>query len=177
MANKDFARGFAPYNPDGNPPRKQVYKAGTTTNIGAGDIVALATNGRIHKIGTTTGSAKIIGVAANFVNASVSPASVTPADVWVYDDPDQLFECQDDGAAATPAQASVGATYPVVLGSPNTTTGKSIQELDISGVGTTSLQALQLVGFIQGPDKAIDKNASCIVRLNRHLYKQGSVGI
>jgi hypothetical protein len=177
MANKNFPRGFAPYNPDGRQVRKQVYKAGTTTNIGVGDVVALATNGRIHRMATTTGTARIIGIAATSVNAGVAPASTTAADIWVYDDPDQLFECQDDGVGATPAQASVGATAPLVLGSPNTTTGKSIQQLDISGLGTTALQPLQIVGFIQGPDRAIDKNASIIVRLNRHLYKTGSAGI
>lgn len=177
MANLDAPRGLRPVRGTGDSsPRMNVYKAGTTTSIGRGDVVALATNGRIHRVATTTGAATIIGVAATY-NATPVAGVTEPVDVWVYDDPTQLFEIQDDGAGATPAQSSVGATFPLVLGTPSTTTGQSIQELDISAPGTTSGDPLLLVGFITGPGRDIDKNASCIVRLNRHLFKTGSAGI
>jgi hypothetical protein len=177
MANTDNPRGLRPVrgNNDGGP-RVTLYPGGTTTSIGRGDVVALATNGRVHRIATTTGSARIIGVAQNYVAAPATGVTTAP-DVYVYDDPSQLFEIQDDGAAATPAQSSIGATYPLVLGTPNTTTGSSIQELDISAPGTTSTDPLLAVGFVQGQGREIGKNACFIVRLNRHLFKTGSAGI
>lgn len=177
MANTDAPRGFRPYNGSGDaPPRMRVYKAGTTTSIGRGDIVALAANGRIHRIATTTGSAAIVGVAATY-NATPVAGVTTPADVWVYDDPGQIFECQDDGASATPAQANVGSTFVVVLGTPTAATGQSIQELDASSTGVAATDPLVVVGFQEGPGREIGKYASTLVRLNRHLYMTGSAGI
>ena len=176
MANSDAPNGSKPWNGNGVPPRLRLYKGGTTTSIGQGDIVALATNGRVHRIATTTGSARIVGVAAHYVAAPASGVTTAP-DVWVYDDPEQIFVIQDDGAAATPAQASVGATAPVVLGTPNTTTGRSIQELDISGLGTSTIDVFVVLGFLEGPSFEIGKNAKMLVRLNRHLLKIGSAGI
>jgi hypothetical protein len=177
MANIDAPRGLRPLNGNGgSSPRLRKYKAGTTTNIGRGDVVAIASNGRAHRVATTTGSDLIVGVAATYV---ATPASgvTTPPDVWVYDDPDQLFVIQDDGAGATPAQASLGATYPLVLGSPNTTTGQSIQELDISAPGAAATDPLLAVDFLTGPAMEIGANANMIVRLNRHLYKTGATGV
>lgn len=176
MANTDNASGLKPWNGNGVPPRLRVYKGGTTTSIGRGDVVALATNGRVHRVATTTGSATIVGVAANYVAAPASGVT-TPPDVWVYDDPNQDFVIQDDGDGATPSQATVGATFPLILGTPNTVTGSSIQELDISAPGTTSGDPLLATGFIEGPGHEIGKYAKIIVRLNRHLYKTGSAGI
>ena len=174
MANTDAPMGLKPWagGSDG-PPRMRLYVGGSTTNIGRGDVVALAANGRIHRIVTTTGSAAIVGVAANYV---ATPTTNTP-EVWVYDDPDQLFVVQDDGAAATPAQASVGATFAMILGAPNTTTGNSIQEIDASASGTTSTDPLIVLGFVQGAGFEIGKNAKHIVKLNRHLYRAGSAAI
>jgi hypothetical protein len=176
MANVDAPRGLRPLHGYGGlGPRMKKYKAGTTTTIGRGDVVAIAANGRIHRVATTTGSDLIVGVAAT-ANVSV-PAGDNPADVWVYDDPNQLFTIQDDGAGATPAQASLGATYPLVLGTPNTTTGQSIQELDISAPGAASTDTLLAVDFVTGPALEIGKYATIIVRLNRHLYKTGTTGV
>jgi hypothetical protein len=178
MANTDNPRGLRPIrgNNEGGP-RLTLYKGGTTTSIGRGDVVALATNGRVHRVATTTASGAVIGVAANYVAAPAAGVTATP-DVWVYDDPAQLFEIQDDGAGATPAQAIVGATFPLVLGTPNTTTGSSIQELDISAPGTAATDPLHVVGFVEGVNRdASAKYASIIVRLNRHLFMTGSAGI
>lgn len=177
MANTDAPRGLKPRNGYGGlSPRVRKYKAGTTTNIGRGDVVAIAANGRIHRVATTTGSDLIVGVAATY-NATPASGVTTPADVYVYDDPNQEFVIQDDGASATPAQASLGATYPLVLGTPNTTTGQSIQELDISAPGAAATDPLLAVEFVQGPGFEIGKYANIVVRLNRHLYKTGTTGV
>ena len=177
MANIDAPRGLVPHNGDnGNAPRMRLMKAGTTTSIGRGDIVALAANGRVHRIATTTGSAAIVGVAANYVAAPAAGVT-TPPDVWVYDDPHQTFVIQDDGEAATPAQSSVGSTFAMILGTPNTTTGSSIQEIDASATGVATTDPLVVMGFLEGPGHEIGKYAKHLVMLNRHIYRHRSAGI
>jgi hypothetical protein len=139
--------------------------------------VARATNGRVHRIATTTGSARIVGVAANYVNATSGTGATTAQDVWVYDDPNQLFEIQDDGAAATPARSDLGATFALIVGAGNTTTGQSIFEIDASASGTASTDPILAIDFKVGPTFEVGKNATWIVRLNRHLYRSASAGI
>lgn len=174
MANTDNARGLTPYNPQGGSPRIRKYKNSATTDTFRGDVVAVNASGVVHRIATTTGSAAIVGVAANFIDAS---GSTSQQDVWVYDDPNQLFLIQDDGDAATPAQTSVGSTFVLIVTAGSTTTGQSKFELDASATGVTSTDPLLVHGFITGPTLTIGKYANHIVGLNRHLFKKGSAGI
>lgn len=177
MANVDQPNGFRPVQKGNSAPQLRRYLAGTTTSIFRGDVVALATNGRVHRIATTTGSARIIGVAANYVNATSGTGATTAQEVWVYDDPDQEFIVQDDGAAATPARTAIGSTYALIVGAGNSTTGQSIFEVDASAAGTTSTDPVIVKGFLEGGAYEIGKNSKMIVTLNRHLYKKGSAGI
>lgn len=171
MANIDNARGLAPYSGQVNP-RLKKYVNSTTTATGRGDIVALNSSGVVHRIATTTGSDKIVGVAANYVAAGAAST-----DVWVYDDPDQQFVMQDDGDSATPAQTSVGSTFALIIGAPSSLTGQSIFEIDASATGAAATDPVLVTGFITGPTQVIGKNASTIVTLNRHIYKKGSSGV
>ena len=177
MANTDQPNGFRPYQVGNASPKVGKYLAGTTTSIFRGDVVAIAANGRLHRIATTTGSAQVIGVALNYVNATSAPGSTTAQNVWVYDDPDQLFVVQDDGAAATPAYSAVGASYALIIGAGNTTTGQSIFEVDASASGTVSTDAVIIRGFLEGGAYEIGKNSKMIVALSRHKYKTNVVGI
>lgn len=173
MANTSNARGLAPYQGAGGTPRLKKYKASTTTATYRGDVVALNASGVVHPIATTTGSAKIVGVAANYVAAGGS----TNGDVWVWDDPDQQFLITDDGLAATPSQVYVGSTFALIVGAGNTTTFQSNMTLDASSTGVSATQPLLVQGFVTGPTLAIDKYATEIVMLNRHIYKKGSTGV
>lgn len=175
MANVHNASGLkALRGSNGGEPRMRRYKANVTTDIFKGDVVSLATAGTVFTCVTTTGSGTVLGVAANRVDASTQSTS---QDVWVYDDPNQEFELQDDGAAATPSQASVGATAVLILPAGNTTTGISKHELDASGLGVAATDAVIIEGFKEGPTFSIGKYASHIVKLNRHIYRSGSTGI
>ncbi|HTG45208.1 MAG TPA: hypothetical protein VK633_11825 [Verrucomicrobiae bacterium] len=175
MANVDNARGLHPIRgSNGGEPRMRVYKANVTTDIFQGDVVEMLATGTVKSIVTTTGSATAIGVAANRVDASIQ---ATSQDVLVYDDPDQEFEVQDDGEAATPSQAVVGATFALILTTGNTTTGMSKHEIDASAAGVSATDAVLVQGFKLGPSFSIGKYATHIVRLNQHLYRTGSAGI
>lgn len=175
MANVDNARGFKPMRgSSGGEPRMRRYKANVTTDIFQGDVVQMLAAGTVKSITTTTGNGAIIGVAANRVDASIQ---ATSQDLWVYDDPDQEFEVQDDGEAATPSQAVVGATFALILTTGNTTTGLSKHEIDASAAGAAATDPVLVEGFKEGPTFEIGKYANHIVKLNRHLYKTGSAGI
>lgn len=176
MANADRPRGLTPYMGAGGTPKMKKYRNSTTTDTFRGDAVALDANGKVHRIATTTGSARILGVAANFVDAS---ASSSAQDVWVYDDPDQQYLIQDDGTGVTTTtvRAAVGSTFPFIIGAGNTTTGQSIFEVDGSATGVTSTDPLLVQGYVEGPLNEVGANATWIVTLNRHLYKKGSAGI
>lgn len=163
MANPDTPFGLKPW---GKILSKREYVSGGTTDVFEGDIVRMDSDGKVSSITTTTGGATIIGVAANYKDASAGNTAL-----WVYDDPNQLFYCQDDGASATPAQTNVGNTAPVVLGSGNTTTGLSAFELDISAAATGTADPLQIVDFVAGPGLSIGKNARIVVRLQKHMGK------
>lgn len=170
MANVDFARGLKPVTEI----RKRRYLGNTSTDIFRGDVVQMQANGRLATITTTTGNAKIVGVAATFVDAS---ASSSAQNIWVYDHPDQDFEIQDDGASATPAQANVGATAPLVITTGNTTTKQSKHELDVSGIGAAATDAVKIIGFITGGGSEIAKYARYRVQLNRHIYDSANAGV
>jgi hypothetical protein len=164
MANRDIPFGFRPYQ---EMKRLRKYVAAGTTDIFKGDIVQMKSNGTIRTIVTTTGANTIIGVAASFNDASAGNL-----ESWVYDHPDQLYTCQDDGDSATPAQTNLGNTAPVILTAGNTTTGQGKQELDISAAATGTADPLKIVDFVVGPGRAIGKNATIVVKLQKHLYNE-----
>jgi hypothetical protein len=176
MANVNNPRGLiAIRGSNGGEPRQRKYLANVTTDIFKGDVVQMQANGRIKTITTTTGTGAVLGVANNRIKHGDSSS---PQEVWVYDDPDQEFEIQDDGVGATPSQADVGATYPLVLTTGNTTTGISKHQLDVSGPGAAATDAIIVEGFKDGPNLSrTAKYASYIVKLNRHIWKTGSAGI
>jgi hypothetical protein len=175
MANTHNPRGFIPLRGStGGEPRIRKYAANVTTDVFKGDIVQLLASGHVKSITTTTGTAPMLGVAANRIKHGDSASA---QDIWVYDDPDQEFEVTDDGAAATLSAADVGATFALILNTGNTTTGISKQELDASASGAATTDGVILEGFKTGPSFTIGKYASAIVKLNRHIWKTGSAGI
>ena len=65
----------------------------------------------------------------------------------------------------------------MILGTPNTTTGSSIQEIDASAIGVSTVDPLVVMGFLEGPGHEIGKYAKHLVMLNRHIYRHRSAGI
>lgn len=188
MANLDSPRGLVPVKKLGNGYETagfSTYKvaSGYASNIFNGMAVQLNANGTIEKaVDGQSNSAKIVGVAAgvhytnsdgkpvwkNYWPASTTTQGSVDAEIKVYDDPDQLFIVQADGAAD---QTSVGANAPMV-GNANgsTTSGISSMELDFSGL-TAADEQLRVVGIVQDPENtAGETNVDLIVRINDHAY-------
>lgn len=175
MANVVNPRGFQPiHGNEGGPPPVNYYKANTSTNIYRNDVVEINSSGVLVTITATTGSTKIVGVAAHHI---IAAADTNAQDIAVYDDPDQVFTAQDDGGA-TPAQAQAGGTCEIVVTTGNTTTYQSKHSIKLSTVGTSSSAPLILRGFLNIPssDNSL-VNAMWLVQLNLHLFSKGNAGV
>ena len=82
----------------------------------------------------------------------------------VCDDPDAIFEIQEDG---TIAATDVGGNADIVVGSGSTVSGQLAMELDSSSAVTATAQ-LRILGLVQRADNEIGTNGKWLVRINEH---------
>ena len=154
----------------GRPPMTK-YTSYTTSVVYEGDVVQHVGSGKVRSLLTTSGTTSgnyIVGVAANY--------AATNSDIWVYDDPDTIFQVNSDGA--TDAGESTeklrrGLNAPLVIATGNTTTKVSKYELDYSGATTDTKNPLKIIGFATDANNAVGyAHAEYEVMLHRHFYKQ-----
>jgi hypothetical protein len=91
-------------------------------------------------------------------------------EVFVYDDPYQVYEAQGDSATA-PTQAMVGLYMDhIKTEDGNTTTGISGDELDVS-TNSTTLTGAKVLGFAQTPGNSIAVHSvmKCFIADSVHL--------
>ncbi len=86
----------------------------------------------------------------------------------VVDDPQVIFEVQEDSAGAALAVTAVGQGVDLVVGTGNTSTGKSAMELDSSSA-TTSGQC-KLMRLVNREDNELGDNAKWEVLIAEHQY-------
>jgi hypothetical protein len=192
MANSNAPTGLtpvryasgAPYNGASN-----VYYAPASDSnaLYIGDPVIIAgsadTDG-VPSITIATAGASFTGVVVGFkpdanIVANGYRAASTAAYVYVADDPDLLFEVQEDAVGGALAAADVGLNADLVSGSGSATTKRSGWQLDTSTKATTATLQTRIVGFVQRPDNAIGSNAKVLVRSNKSTQTgaAGSTGI
>jgi hypothetical protein len=75
----------------------------------------------------------------------------------------------------TSAQANYGKNADIVVGTGNTVTGLSANEINTGTIATTAALNLKLIGLWDVPNNAIGLNAVVVVKINEHLY--GSSGV
>lgn len=191
MANVDAPRGLKPVRslssgPEGFAVRQ--YKKEASVILAPGDPVVLTGSAEavtgIPLITRAQGSegtpTTITGVvvAIDPIRTALNQKHMAAADagyVMVCDDPNMLFELQDDGAGDTIAVGDVGQTGDLVVGNANVTIGKSIVELDTSTVGSDA--QVQVMEIIQREDNEIAANAAILVRINEHTYNAAATAI
>lgn len=168
MANADAPHGLnAVKMLNGGKIPMHKYTSAATTAIGQGDIVTLRAAGKAAALKTSGGANNILGVAASY--AAVS------SDIWVYDDPDTIFEIQSDGATdpgSATAAGHVGNTAVLIVANTyNTTTKISKMELDYSSITTGTADPLQIVGFYDGVNNDPTlAHARYLVLLRKHIW-------
>lgn len=202
MANAIGPKGFVPsrymngsaYNGASN---MYVVLAAEANQINIGDTVKSAANGDANGIpavtkitnGTDTCRGVVVGIlVANPNNPSLVGTTLDltvqniPATkakdyyVLVADDPNILFELEDDGAAAlTATSCNKNASYTVT--NPTAPAQNSASVLATASVATTSTLPLKLVGLAQRPDNAFGAYANWLVRFNTHELAGSTAGV
>jgi hypothetical protein len=188
MANNDKAFGLRPLgNLAGTGAQKQYGYEIADNQAGAifqGDLVVLK-DGYILQFDPATHTAAVGVFNGCFYNDPTTqkptwknfyPGSINITQgkivADVLDDPSQMFIIQNDG---TSAATDYGSNADIVVGTGNTTTGLSANELDTSTIATTAALNLKIIGLWDVPNNAVGANAVVVVIINEHSY--GSAGV
>lgn len=170
-------------------PKRYTLATGYAVNVFAGDPVKLTDSGVIQlgtsdgtRSGTTDGIA-LLGVFAGVqyrdsngkpVVSNYWPASTTATEieVFVYDDPETLFDVQyTNPSSGTTVQTAVGEECDWTVASPGGSTSTGLSNTYLTAIQSTSGQ-FQIVGFAYGVDNALtDAYVVATVRLNEAHYK------
>lgn len=190
MANVDRVNGLKPIKYLNGSPYNGAYTryfmpSGDATAAFIGDLVKLdATGDTAAAGGDALGVRSVIQAAAGDASAGVivgfevlpgsldTPvyrAASTGRYVYVADDPNILFEIQEDADGGALAVADVGLNANVIVAAGSTTTGSSGMELDTSSKNTTATLQLKIVEFVQRVDNEVGSaNAKVLVKINNH---------
>ena len=195
MANDDniTARGgLLPVQyPYGNY-RRTLYKLTTSASadVFIGQPMDLDANGQVVPAGVGNATS-LIGSVVGFVDTDKAglPSSMTSLDQGGYlpankdaycivaDDPDQLFQIQEDTGGTALTASAVGNTLNLVprTSSGSTLTGYSTFEADRSSVVATDSGQLQVIGLVDlmnqdGTKNGFGNYGKLLVRVNWHRY-------
>jgi len=187
MANVDKAFGLSPYKGLNAGSSVQIVNkynfdpSGYGTAVFQGDLCIFA-GGYINR--SAASSANNVGVLShvyyvatdgtptfkNYYPASTTALGSGAIEAFVYDDPNQLFVVQADGASAV---TCIGRNADTDGIGGSTTTGVATRELDSSTINTTQGLQLKIVGVVQDDtngDLTAD-NANLVVLINEHAYR------
>jgi hypothetical protein len=188
MANTNKLNGFRPVRYLNGAPyngafRKYVVPASDGTALFVGDLVKADTAGDLATglsgVTRATAGAAVIGCVVGF---EVSPGTLdtpiyrsasTRRVVYVADDPNILFEAQEDGDTTPIAVASIGLNASLISTSGgDTVTGASGMQIDSSTAAATATLELKLMEAVSRPDNEVISAGQAytrwIVKLNNH---------
>lgn len=124
----------------------------------------------------TPNNTSLVGTNLDLTVQNIPATKLQAYYVLVVDDPDVLFELQDDGLAALTATASnKNASFTVT--NPTAPAQNSASVLSTASVATTITLPLKLMGLKQSPDNAFGVNAVWIVKFNQHELMGGTAGV
>lgn len=158
--NTDWLSGFGPVQGIGGSAsfrmRRYTVLAAYNTDIPSQAFVILdVSDGGVEVFpgGATAHGGEILGISVNPVLAS---ASSDDEHIWVYDDPDQIFEGQFDDNSVTAISGLQGKYFEVTSGNAtlNSVTNRSQGEVDATTVSSTSTNntVVQAVDISQAVD-------------------------
>ena len=194
MANGNAATGLTPKrlrngSPWMGPARRYYHPATDATALFIGDPVIIA--GSADGDGTPTvtrataaGAGRITGVVVGFepnstINAAGYGAASTGFYVLVCDDPNVLYEIQEDSVGGALAATSVGLNADLIAAAGSTATKQSGFMLDSSTAATTATLQLRIVQLEQRADNEIGNYAKWLVAINlpTETGAAGSTGV
>jgi hypothetical protein len=143
-----------------------VKSGGTADADGVASVAQAAAGDTIRGV--------VVGVVPDTADSLIYRAASTLRYVLVCDDPDIIFEIQEDAVGATTALVDVGENADIIVAAGSTTTGTSGMQLD-SSTHTASSAQLRILGFAQRPDnEPASANAKLLVLINEHELKSTS---
>jgi hypothetical protein len=192
MANTDAPRGLrpvryisgAPYNGATN---RYCVPASDGTAIYIGGLVKPAGSADADGVMTVTGNVstgnQVLGVVVSVEPVTADSTIYRAASVLRYvnvaDDPNLLFEIQEDSVGGALAVTAVGNTADLAtITSGSTSTGLSSMELDSSTATATGdgTEDVLIIRLAQRPDNEINTEAKWLVRLNNHFFVDSVAG-
>lgn len=117
-----------------------------------------------------------IAVDQDNLHRAYSPAS-TAGYCLVVDDPNVVFEVQEDSDTNNIDADMVGLNIDLIIGSGNTNTGLSGVELDSSTSGAGADVQCRILGLVNREDNALGANAKWKVLINEHELKAAVAGV
>lgn len=191
MANANAARGLHPIGGISGGPfsgRVTRYYIPATDGTAAyvGGLVKPAGSADANGVMSVTGNVAtgnavigvIVAVEPVTADSTMHRVASTERYVLVADDPNTLFEVQDD-AAAVSAAGDVGNTADLTgFTSGSATTGLSSIQISMASrtAGGDGTEDVIMLGLIERPNNALGANAKWIVRLNNHFLIDAQAG-
>ena len=186
MANANIARGLVPYRRTTGEPYNgaaNVYyvPASVASNIFVGDPVTWLTASADTQgipgvtLATAGGSNYLLGSMVGIVSAGepiipvtrdlpIYHAASTAGYILVADDPDLLYEVQENGAMA---QGAPGRNVNLVSGTGSTITGLSGWQLNSATLATTATLQMKIIRGLEQSDNTVGStNAKWLCRIN-----------
>lgn len=175
MPNSNAPSGLTPKRyrngaPFVGPLRRYFHPATDATPLYIGDPVIISGSADVDGTPTATrataaGAGRITGVVVGFepnatINAAGFGAASTAFYALVCDDPNILYEIQEDGIGGALAATSVGLNADLIAGAGNNATKQSGFMLDSSTAAVTATLQLRIVQFEQRADNAIGDGAT-----------------
>ncbi len=159
-----------------------VMLAGSGDPLGRAATVVLATAGGTNSIlGPIIGHGSAafgaaIGANPNTLDTTIIPATKTRGYyVLVADDPELVFEVQEDSVGNNLAITDIGNNFAMVAGANNGFI--SGWQLDSSTASTTATVQVKVMGLSPKANNAIGANAKWLVRINNHALRAGTAGV
>ena len=137
-ATTDAPFGFMPHGPVLS--IGTYFKDASAAAIYTGDAVILESDGGLAVAGAS--STDIVGAAAEY-----SAASTLKRDFLVYDHPLQKYTVQDDNDTTIMAETELGTNVDLVVTTGDTTTLRSLHEIDSSSATTTAGLAAKVIAL------------------------------
>lgn len=190
MANTSLIRGFVPLREAGSGTHNgginmYYHAAGDATALYIGDPVVKAGSSDAAGIASvirSTAAGAITGVVVGFVPNGVTDvagfgAASTAYYVLVCDDPDVIFEIQEDGVGGQLAAADIGLNSDFIVAAGNAYSKRSGVMLDTSTKATTAGLPLKIVGLVPRVGNEFGASAKVLVKINLHTEVAGAAGI
>jgi hypothetical protein len=190
MANTNTPYGFKPVREAGSGVHNgglnmYFHPASDATALYIGDPVIKNSSADAAGIAgciRATASAAITGIVQGFVPDGVVDiagfgAASTAFYVLVDDDPDTMFEVQEDSVGGALAVTDIGLNADFINAAGSAYTKRSGAMLDTSTKATTATLPLKIVGLVPMPGNDIGNNAKVLVKINNHTEAQASAGV